>query len=188
MNEMFAAPDPFRSTIFVVGLPILWVATGLLKSRGFGQEGDIRKINHVVAFTGGALLFGWLPEPIARSSMYATSPVILLLVVLTCRFRSRPPFSHAFAANTRKRDAPHEAFYFWSSWLISMLAVAAIDLTFRQLAITRTAALVVGIADGLAEPIGRRLGRHCYRVPSLRVNGLSVQSREARSSYSAHWR
>jgi phytol kinase len=166
MVEAFALPDLLRTVGFTAAVGLLWVVTGRLRERGVGRDGDIRKVNHVAAFTGGALVFGWLAEPTARASLYAVGLELLLLVAAVCRFRARPPFRQAFAANTRAADAPHEAFHFWSSWLISLLALAAIDLAFGQMAVTRTAALVVGVADGLGEPVGRRFGRHRYRVPA----------------------
>ncbi|MEM8810528.1 MAG: hypothetical protein AAGF01_31340, partial [Cyanobacteria bacterium P01_G01_bin.38] len=56
---------------------------------------------------------------------------------------------------------------FWFSWVVSIAALAMVDLLFAQMAVTRIAVLVVGIADGVAEPIGRRYGRHRYRVLSI---------------------
>jgi phytol kinase len=164
MFEPLSAGDLVRIGAFATALALLWVLTGIAKSRGWGREGDMRKLNHIAAFAGGAVVFGWLPEPIARSNLYALAAILVFLVALVCRFRDRVPFSYAFAANTRACDAPHEAFYFWSSWLISLFALAVMDFLFQQVAITRMAVLIVGIADGLAEPIGRRYGRHCYRV------------------------
>jgi phytol kinase len=159
--------DALRCTGFLAGLAAFWVVTGWLKEHGVSREGDIRKVNHVAGLAGGALVFGWLPEPRARASLYASSSAVLLLVALVCSLRDRPVIRLAFLANTRCCDVPHQAFYFWSSWLVSVLGLLACDLLFQQVALTRTAALVVGIADGLAEPVGRRFGRHCYRVPSL---------------------
>jgi phytol kinase len=167
MVEFLTAADAWRCVGFLTGLALLWVGTGILKERGIGSEGDIRKVNHIAAFAGGAILFGWLPEPVARGSLYLLCPIILLMVGVVCRFRERVPFRHAFAANTRRSDAPHQAVYFWSSWLISILALLAIDLTFGSMKVTRVAALIVGLADGIAEPVGRRWGRHRYRVASL---------------------
>jgi phytol kinase len=48
-----------------------------------------------------------------------------------------------------------------------MAGLVAIDQLFSDMVVTRTSALLVGIGDGLAEPVGRRLGRHRFRVPSL---------------------
>src|SRR5262245_28262234 len=128
MAEALAAIDAARVGGFLAGIALLWVVTGTLKERGVGREGDVRKVNHVAALAGGALVFGWLPEPAARGSTYVACAGVLLLVALACVFRARPPFRQAFAANTRESDAPHQAFYFWFSWLISVLGLLAVDL------------------------------------------------------------
>ena len=116
---------------------------------------------------GGALLFGWLPETIARVNLYAVCAAILVLVTLVCRYRHVTPFCYAYTANTRQSDAPHVTFSFWFSWFVSIVALAIVDLLFGQMAVTRMAVLIVGIADGVAEPIGWRYGRHRYRVFSI---------------------
>jgi len=95
----------------------------------------------------------------------------------------RAPFRYAFLANTRKSDLPHEAFNFWSSWLVSMVGLAAVELVFDNLVVTRTATLLVGIGDGVAEPIGRRLGRHRFRVPSLRAGKPAARSLEGSAAF-----
>jgi phytol kinase len=166
VGDYLTTPDPVRCALFLAGVATLWVVSGTLAEYGFGREGDIRKVNHVAAFAGGALAFGWLPAGEARASFYAVCPALLVLVVLACRFRSRVPFRQAFAANTRESDGPLRGVYFWSSWLVSALALLAIDLLFGSVAVVRTAALVVGLADGVGEPVGRRWGGHRYRVRS----------------------
>lgn len=152
---------------FVAALVAVWLATGALKAAGRLPCDITRKINHVFALAGGAVWFGWLPPDVGRASGYAACAVVVPLVLLVCAFRERVPFRFAFLANTRRSDAPHEAFYFWSSWVVSAAGLAGIEFLLDDIVLTRTAALLVGIGDGLAEPIGRRLGRHRYRVPSL---------------------
>ena len=91
----------------------------------------------------------------------------MFLVGLVCRFSDHAPFSWAFAGNTRPADAPNEAFYFWSSWLLSIAGLILIDLVLHDPAITRMAAIIVGIGDGLAEPIGTRFGKYIYKPPGF---------------------
>lgn len=158
----FAEPDWTRCILFAGVICLLWLLTGRLKQWPMWREGDIRKVNHISAFAGGAFIFGWLPEPTARGSLYLVSLLLLAMVACTCRFRNNNWPGLAFAANTRRSDAPYEAIYFWSSWLVSILGMLAIDLLFGNIAVTRTAALIVGIADGVAEPVGRRFGRYFY--------------------------
>jgi phytol kinase len=103
---------------------------------------------------------------------------LLAAVFITCRLKKWKPFSWAFAGNTRPDDAPNEAFYFWSSWLLSILSLLAIEAIFQDIAMTRAAAIVVGIGDGIAEPIGSRFGKHTYRVPAIRAGKPQTRSLE----------
>lgn len=152
---------------FVVLTTTIWCVSGALKRAGYLDSGDSRKINHIFAFCGGAIWFGWLPESEARTAVRMACGILLALVVVVCLLRRYPPFLFAFLGNTRESDAPYEAFYFWFSWSISMLALFVIDLVFAEVVVTRTAALLVGIGDGLAEPIGTRFGRHRYATPTI---------------------
>ncbi|MDJ0705029.1 MAG: hypothetical protein QNJ46_17240 [Leptolyngbyaceae cyanobacterium MO_188.B28] len=152
---------------FLTGIMGLWIVTGILSERQALQDADSRKINHIAVFVGGALLFGWMPEASARVNLYAVCLAIMALVAVVCRYRQVTPFRYAYAANTRQSDAPHVTFSFWFSWLVSIVALAIVDLLFAQMSVTRMAVLIVGIADGVAEPIGRRFGRHKYRVFSI---------------------
>jgi phytol kinase len=160
----------------------VWLATGALKAAGRLPCDLARKTNHVFALAGGALWFGWLSPAAAEASTYAAAAVLLALVAVVCMLRDRVPFRYAFLANTRRSDAPHEAFYFWSSWFLSMAALAGVQLAFGDVVVTRTAALLVGIGDGIAEPIGRRFGRHRYRVPALTRGSTVVRSLEGSAS------
>ncbi len=167
-----------RTLAFVAAMVVGWLLTGALKAAGVLPCDIARKINHVAALAGGAVWFGWRPHPEARACMFMACGLLVTLVGLVCALRGRLPFRWAFLANTRRSDAPHEAFYFWSSWLVSIAGLAAIELAFEDVVTTRTAGLLVGIGDGVAEPVGRRLGRHRYRVPSLIRGKPAVRSLE----------
>lgn len=161
-------PLPYLYALaFAVVLTVVWLVSGRMKRLGRLGAGDARKVNHVFALAGGALWFGWLPDDQARLGGRVACGLIVVLVAVVCRLRHRWPFSDAFLANTRASDAPHEAFHFWFSWSISMFALLAIDLVLADVAVTRAAALLVGIGDGVGEPIGIRFGRHRYSVPGV---------------------
>jgi dolichol kinase len=165
-QEYFVSLQPsfWRVFVFIGLIAMSWCVTGYWRLAGKLQPADARKINHVLTLAGLAIWFGWLPEPMARGSALLTAVIILVMVAATCWFHPWPPFNWAFAANTRPSDRPHEALFFWSSWLLSMIALWLADLLFLDVPITRTAALLVGLGDGLAEPIGLRWGYHRYRV------------------------
>jgi phytol kinase len=169
--------DWVRVGSFVLAVVAFWLVTGALKDANRLPCDIARKINHVLALAGGALWFGWMPEAQARASICAVAAILVALVVVVCAFRTRLPFRWAFLANTRRSDVPHEAFYFWSSWVISAGGLVGIHLVLGDMAVTRTAALLVGVGDGVAEPIGRRIGRHTYRVRSL-TGGTATRSLE----------
>src|SRR5262249_31930858 len=94
MFEPLATSDLIRIGAFAAALALLWIATGFAKSRGWGRDGDVRKINHIAAFAGGAMVFGWLPEPVARSNLYVLGLLLLLMVAVVCRCRDRSPFTY----------------------------------------------------------------------------------------------
>ena len=166
-QRVMALVDLWRCVDFLAGIVLLWIVTGMLKTQGKLRESDSRKINHIAVFVGGTLTFGWLPEMAARVNLYAIASAILILIYLVCRYRTVPPFCYAYAANTRASDAPHTTFFFSFSWCVSIAALTFVDLLFTQMPVTRTALLVVGVADGIAEPIGRRFGKHKYPVFSF---------------------
>jgi phytol kinase len=171
-----------RVASFVLAVVAGWLVTGALKRAGRLPCDLARKANHILALAGGALWLGWLPRDAARASVFVTCGVLLVLVVVVCALRNRPGFRLAFAANTRESDAPHQGFYFWGSWLVSVVGLGGVELVWDDIVVTRTAALVVGLADGVAEPIGRRLGRHRYHVVSFfrgKPAGRSVEGSAA---------
>lgn len=171
-------PSAWRAGVFVLVVLASWTVTGVLRLRGALRAADARKINHVLALAGVAVWFGWLPSGVARGSAIVTGAVLLMFVFLTCGLKDYRPFRWWFAANTRPSDAPHERLFFWSSWLVSMAALLLADLLFLDMRVTRTAALLVGLADGLAEPVGVRWGRRRYAVRWLPGTKPAVRSVE----------
>ncbi|MEL6553241.1 MAG: phosphatidate cytidylyltransferase [Cyanobacteria bacterium J06621_11] len=159
--------SPMRCSLFLGSIISLWIVTGILKEKQQLCESDSRKINHIAVFVGGALVFGWLPETAARANLHTVATIILMLIITTCCYPNIKPFSYIYAANARASDAPHTTFFFLFSWVVSIAALAIIDLLFANMVVTRMAILIVGVADGIAEPIGKRFGRHRYAVLSF---------------------
>jgi phytol kinase len=174
--------DWFRVVGFVGLVVLVWELAGRLKLAGLVRTGDARKLNHVTALVGGALVFGWAPDGVARPSCYVGMAVAFLLLVLVCVFRDHPLCSSMFKGYARESDAPHEGFHVWFSWLVSIVGLVCIDLAFWDMTVTRTAGLVLGVADGIAEPVGLRWGAMKYRVPSVVRGKPSVRSLEGSSA------
>jgi phytol kinase len=159
--------DWFRVAGFVVLVVTVWELAGRLKVGGWCRGGDARKLNHVTALAGGAAVFGWTPEAVGRASCYAGTGIAFGLLLVVCTFHHRRVFRFMFTGYARESDAPHEAFHVWFSWLVSIVGLIGIDQLLGDLVVTRTACLVLGLADGVAEPVGVRWGHHKYRVPSV---------------------
>lgn len=174
--------DWLRVAGFVGLVVLIWELAGRLKLAGLVRTGDARKLNHVTALVGGSLIFGWAPNETARLSCYAGMAIAFLLLVLVCVFHDHRLCHGMFRGYARESDAPHEGFHVWFSWLVSIVGLLCIDLVFWDMTITRTAGLVLGVADGLAEPIGVRWGAMKYRVPSLVGGKSSVRSLEGSSA------
>jgi phytol kinase len=152
---------------FVVAIPLVWLAAGWMKLQGWVREGDARKLCHAAALVGGGLWFCRLGPSAARPTFLAAGSILFAILLAVCMGKSHWPLSWMFRGYARSSDAPHEAWHVWTSWLVSLGSLATMDWLFRDLMLTRTAILVLGIADGVAEPVGTRWGRHRYQVPDL---------------------
>jgi phytol kinase len=169
--------DGARVAVYVLAVVFVWWAAGHLKRSGQVRPGDARKINHVFALAGGAVWFGWLPADVARGSFLAAGLVLFVLLAAVCGLRGRAPFALLFHGHARESDAPYEGTHVWASWLLAVYGLALADLLFGM-AVTRTAALLLGVGDGLGEPVGVRFGRHRYPVPAPWAGGGRVRTVE----------
>lgn len=117
-----------------------------------------RKIFHFLIFTMAAVIhFHW---GFPGVSVYGGC--VSLYVIFGCWKGKDFPFYEAIA---RPKDHPHETFYI----LVPLIATAAGGLL-SNLFFGMTAPigyLVAGWGDAVGEPVGKRWGRHTYRVPSL---------------------
>src|SRR5262249_3581835 len=113
--------DWLRVAGFLGLVVAVWELAGRLKLTGLARAGDARKLNHPPALVGGALAFGWAPEPVARLSAYVGMGAGFVLLLVVCRYRDRPPFRTMFVGYARESDAPHECFHVWFSWLVSVV-------------------------------------------------------------------
>jgi phytol kinase len=156
--------DGLRVAVYVLAVVLVWWVAGRCRRAGRLRPGDARKVNHVFALAGGALWFGWLPAETAGGSFLTAGLLLFVLLAAVCALRRRAPFATLFGAHGRETDVPHEGAHVWSSWLLAVYGLALADVLFGM-AVTRVAALLLGVGDGVGEPVGARLGRHRYAVP-----------------------
>jgi phytol kinase len=176
-SRLLARIDGGRVALYVVAVVLAWWVAGRLKRAGWLRSGDARKINHVSALAGGAVCFGWLPPEVASGSFLTAGLLLFVLLGIVCVLRGRPRFALLFHGHVRASDAPHESTHVWASWLLAVYGLTLANLLFGMV-VTRTAALLLGVGDGLGEPVGVRFGRHRYAVPGLGSGGRSWRSVE----------
>lgn len=158
----FENVDVPRVVDMVAAIVGLWWITGESTLRGILKSGDARKINHIYAFVGLAFCFGWLPSSVARASAFAVGVVLVTLAIFSCLRAERWPWRVFVAANSRVEDQPHACLLYWSSWALSFAALLAVDAWLNDIRVVRLVGMIVGLGDGLAEPVGKRWGRHRY--------------------------
>ncbi|MDB5389576.1 MAG: dolichol kinase [Planctomycetaceae bacterium] len=157
----------FQVSTFITLVNTVWVIAGLLKSRGYLRAGDARKINHVTVLAGGVAWFNSADPLQDRVSGHVAVVILFGLLLMVCRWRELGLFRHAFHGYARESDRPHDGFHVWFSWLVSITGLELVDVLFGSLDLTRCAALVLGLADAVGEPIGSRFGRHRYHVRDI---------------------
>lgn len=153
-----------RVVSFVLLVSSVWGLAGWLKLCGTLRAGDARKLNHATVLAAGVLWFSSGDALRNRVSCHLAVAALFILLLMVCRWREWGPFRYAFIGYARESDRPHDGFHVWFSWLVSILGLELVDLTFGSLELTRCAALILGLADAIAEPIGTRFGKHRYQV------------------------
>lgn len=159
--------DPWLVTSFIAFVSSIWLIAGWLKRQQLIRTGDARKLNHVSVLAGGVAWFHSSDPLRDRWNCHVAVICLFLLLMLVCHWRDAAVFRCAFCGYARESDKPHDAFHVWFSWLVSILGLEIVDLVFGSIDLTRCAALVLGLADAVGEPIGSRFGRRRYVVPDV---------------------
>jgi dolichol kinase len=145
----------FLST-FVLGNLAYW-----LRTRHGWRDGYGRKLNHfgqvAISLPTLAVLEG---KALTYSSICAS---LLLLVVYSVSAVSRRKYVRGIVASfVRERDGEHGLFFVFLPFISTNIALYSALAVF-PVELVRIAWATVGIADGLAEPVGLRWGtRHGY--------------------------
>lgn len=138
----------------------LWLTAGSLRRAGLLSDSDARKLNHIVTLVTGVLVFASLPPEMARWSARLAVGTLLFLLLLACGLRALPVCDTVVSGYARSNDGTRQVFHIWVSWLASIAGLLLVDALFDDVWVTASAAMILGIADGVAEPIGTRWGKH----------------------------
>ncbi len=167
-----------RVVSYVAVVLLIYTASGYLKVKGGWRTGDTRKINHTATLVLGVLWFLTLPLDRARPTFWVAGTVLALAISAVCWARGRGGSRYIFAGYAREKDAPHEAFHIWFSFVVALTAILLIDVVFQDRFILAMAVLLLGIGDAMGEPIGIRFGRHRYTVSGILTAEPSVRTLE----------
>jgi phytol kinase len=103
-------------------------------------------------------------------------------LTLSKPFRSRSGFlATAFASIDRPEDRPLTMLWLTSQILVTYAVLVVMIFWLRQYekaALVYIMVLVMGVGDGLAEPVGTRFGRHKYRTRALFTERTYTRSLE----------
>ena len=133
------------------------VLASKLRARGTAVP-YTRKAFHLVIFTAAGVVHGLWGLP--GTNTYGV--VVATLVLLAVARGDGDPFYEALA---RETDRPRRSLFI----VLPLATTAAGGLASALLAgpLAAVGYLVAGWGDAVGEPVGRRWGRHPYRVPSL---------------------
>lgn len=131
-----------------------------------------RKIFHFVFIFSPLVLSSVLPFPASVKTTLVSGAVVLLCLVCLVEpvRRNSYFFSTCFAAIDRPEDQPYTLLWastqLFATFMVVIAMVAWLNLYDRAVLIYMSV-LVVGIGDGLAEPVGIRFGKHHYKTSAL---------------------
>lgn len=135
----------------------LWFA-GRLKRKGF-RTGYTRKVFHFLTFGTVAALQWRFGTPAVCLFGAACSLVIFFAVW-------RGQGSMLYEAIAREKDEPRRTFFVLLPYFTTLVGGLVSNILFGPFAVVGY--LVTGLGDAVGEPVGTMIGRHTYKVPSLR--------------------
>lgn len=155
-------PLPLTAGLIALGAAIALVVgaiTGHLKLRRGVRTNFTRKIFHFSIFTGAMIIHvngGW-----ECVNAYALGVVAVIMIGVW-----RGCGNLIFEGMARERDEPHRAFYV----VVPLITTALGGLSSNWLAgdFALVGYLVTGWGDAVGEPVGAWIGKHQYRVWTLR--------------------
>jgi phytol kinase len=131
---------------------------GHLKRKRRLKTGYTRKVFHFLIFTTAAVIHGVWGTPIVCLFGGMTTLVVFYAVF---RGAGHP----LYEAMAREKDAPHRTYFIVAPYFATLIGGLSSNMLFGGAAMAGY--LVAGFGDAIGEPVGTRLGKHTYRVPSL---------------------
>ncbi len=135
----------------------LWFA-GRLKQNGF-RTGYTRKVFHFLIF-GTVVALQWRLGTPAVCLFGGACTVVVFFAVW------RGQGSMLYEAIAREKDEPHRTFFVLLPYFTTLAGGLASNVLFGPFAVAGY--LATGLGDAVGEPVGTMIGRHTYKVPSLR--------------------
>jgi phytol kinase len=162
--RFFATNMPDMETLALGGPPaVLWAfgslcLAGWLKRNCRWPTAYTRKLFHFVIFGSAATVHAlWGTRGVCLFGAAASAIVFYAI--------ARGDGHILYEAMAREKDAPHRTYFIVAPYLATLIGGLTSNVLFGAYAIFGY--MVAGIGDAVAEPVGRRFGRHRYRVPSL---------------------
>ena len=154
-------PTP-ETILFVspISLPVILIIghiSGFLKIKKGIKTNYTRKLFHFTIFSTAGLIglfFGF-----SGTIVFGSWAGLFILIILYLG-----DGNIFYEGMARERDEPHRSFYIIVPFLATAVAGLLDNFLFGQVALVGY--LVAGWGDAAGEPVGVRLGKHRYRVPS----------------------
>lgn len=157
-----------------MSIAIVQYTCGVMVNRGV-KVNYTRKIVHIAYFSIPQLL-DTVIIPFQKNiytELWNFCIIILLLLMVLKIFRAHVALLRTmYAAIDRPEDRPYTTFWFISQLFMSIPIIAGFSILFSHWGLDDYVfipIIILGLGDGLAEPIGIRFGKHPYKVNSLFV-------------------
>lgn len=175
-HELFAQVQWHRVALYLILGPVLvgQICT-YIKLRHGMASGYTRKLNHLGIMLVTGPLLAVLPDSQLLVSILVTT--VLQVALYTVAAYSPRPMLHALAVHSlRERDAPRARFFFLMPMITTNVALVLAALLF-PMDLVKVAFFTVAVADGLAEPVGLKLGRNnTYHVRDVIWGTVNTKS------------
>jgi phytol kinase len=141
----------------IIAMTFGWLS-GWLKTKYKMKTGYSRKIFHFLIFTTAGIMgiIGGFEEV----QVFGTATGIVVGYAVLRGYKSK-----LFNAVARPGDKPYERFYVIVPFIMTALGGMLSNIAFEKYAVIGY--ITTGWGDAVGEPVGTRLGKHRYRIPTF---------------------